>query len=77
MREEYSNFGTRGGRPYGVAIIDEADNILIDENSKIAMLSTVTPSMENINILFISIWNKLEELDSKIIQSGKELYFND
>jgi hypothetical protein len=40
--------------------------MLIDDSSKIAMLSASMPGMESIHLLLVSIWNKLLEMQSNM-----------
>ncbi len=63
LRHEYSQLGTRGKRPLETVIVDEVDNLLIDEGSKIAMLSTPVPSMDALTKLLSSLWSHLCKLD--------------
>jgi preprotein translocase subunit SecA len=65
LRHEYSALGTRGTRNFDttIAIIDEVDSMLIDDNSKIAMLADTMPGMSNLNIFFTTIWQELDRID--------------
>ncbi len=41
-------------------IIDEVDSMLIDENTKITMLSSTIPGMDLLNPILVYIWHQLE-----------------
>ena len=63
LRDEYSNLGTRGKRNFrdSFAIVDEVDNMLIDDSSKIAMLADTMPGMINLNIILVNNWQHVEK----------------
>lgn len=67
LREEYSLLGTRGNRPFGVAIIDEVDSPLVDGSSKVAMLSSSMPGIRQLQPMMIVIWQELQNLLGQII----------
>ena len=46
----------RGQREFKIVIADEVDSMLIDEGSKIVMLSERTPDMEHLEIILTSIF---------------------
>lgn len=60
LRHEYSNLKTRGQRNFGVVIVDEVDNLLIDESSTIAMLSNSMPGMDVLISILVSLWHELQ-----------------
>lgn len=53
------------------------DSLLIDDNTKIAMLSSPIPSMEYLNSIFLLIWKKIEEISEKISKKDDVSYFSD
>lgn len=67
LREEYSLLGTRGGRAFGVAIIDEVDSPLVDGSAKVAMLSSSMPGIRQLQPLMIVIWQGLQNLLEQMI----------
>ena len=58
LNHEFSGLGTRGNRGFKntVVIIDEVDSMLIDDRSKVAMLSDTMPGMNHLNLIYTSIW---------------------
>lgn len=76
LRDKYSGLGTRGKRPYQAVILDEVDNLLIEGNDKIAMLSNSNPGMNSLNPIFIFLWHQLQFLikreNEKRIREGKK-----
>ena len=72
LNHEFSGLGTRGNRNFEntVVIIDEADSMLIDESSKIAMLSSAMPGMNNLNPIYTCIWQELNLIPTRIEKEG-------
>ncbi len=62
LRHEYSSLGTRGKRDFNTIIVDEVDNLLIDENAKIAMLSSTIPGMDLLIPILTTLWHKLQTI---------------
>ena len=60
LRTEYQLAGTRGDRPYDVAIVDEVDSMLIEEGAKLALLGGCQPDMEQLQPLLIALWVRLQ-----------------
>ena len=60
LRTEYQFFGTRGERPYDIAIVDEVDSMLIEEGAKLALLGGCQPDMEQLQPLLVAIWARLK-----------------
>ena len=65
LRTEFMGLGTRSGRAYDDIIIDEVDSILLDEGSKLAMLSTVFTGMDKLQPIYHFIRCKLIQFDSE------------
>ena len=65
LRTEFMGLGTRSGRPYDDVIIDEVDSILLDEGSKLAMLSTAFTGMDKLEPIYHIIRSKLVQFDSE------------
>lgn len=53
----YHDLKTMGNRNFEYAIVDEVDNMLIDDNSKIARLSTSIAGIETLQYMYHLIWN--------------------
>ena len=43
--------------------------MLVDDSSKIAMLADAMPGMNNLYVLYTSIWNKLNEIDANFLKT--------
>ena len=65
LRTEFLGLETRDGRPYDEVIIDEVDSILLDEGSKLAMLSTGFTGMDKLEPIYHLIRSKLIHFDSQ------------
>lgn len=74
---DYYRRGTRGARPYNLAIIDEVDSMLIDDGTKLALLGESQPGMEYLGHLFIASWAKLhyENTADHFITEGSRLFW--
>ena len=62
LRDEFSLLGTRAGRQYNMAIVDEADSMMLDEGAKIAMLADEMPSLDHLLPYYLAIWNYVQQL---------------
>ena len=75
LRHEYELFGTRGDRKFGVIIADEVDSMLIDEGSKIAMISSGIPGSEYLELVMVALWNRLTLLNQHLrLVDGKVVF---
>ncbi|CAF1339755.1 unnamed protein product, partial [Didymodactylos carnosus] len=74
LRDEYSLLGTRCKREFDIAIVDEVDSMLIDENSKICRLSGKVPAIDELKILLTLIWQELNRLHEKFVRINDKLY---
>ena len=64
LRTEFMGLGTRGGRLCEEVVVDEVDSILLDEGSKLAMLSTTFTGMDKLEPIYHIIRSTLIRLDS-------------
>ncbi|MDR0329936.1 MAG: hypothetical protein LBH99_04700 [Rickettsia sp.] len=70
LRDEYSKEGTRSGRGFGIAIVDEVDSMLIDSRDQIVMLSSPIPAMDHLEPLLALIWIQIGFFADSIV--GKD-----
>ncbi len=77
LRDEYSKLGTRSGRSFGVAIVDEVDSMLIDGKNHIVMLSSSMPGMENLEALLAAIWIQVGGIAGSIEEKDGIAYIKD
>jgi hypothetical protein len=74
LRDEYSLLGTRCDRKYEMAIVDEVDSMLIDDNSKICRLSSKMPAMEELELVLAMIWQELDRIMKRIVRIENKIY---
>ncbi|CAF3715511.1 unnamed protein product [Rotaria sp. Silwood1] len=74
LRDEYSLLGTRCGRPFDIAIVDEVDSMLIDDNSKICRLSGKIPAIEELKVLLTLIGQELNRVYERFVRINGTLY---
>jgi hypothetical protein len=67
LRDDYKALRTRADRPFGTAIVDEVDSMLVDDGAKIAKLSGSIPSMEYLQPLLTAIWYQCNQIDLSIL----------
>lgn len=74
LKDSFLGLGTRGNRGFGMVILDEVDNMIIDNAGHIAKLSGPFPGMESFRYIYIKIWQELTkaEDDEEILQLYKE-----
>jgi hypothetical protein len=79
LKTEYKKYGTRGDRPFGIAIVDEVDSMLVDEGGKIAKLSSPIFGMEYLEPLLVAAWQQLGLIQSKYtyLSSANQLLWID
>jgi preprotein translocase subunit SecA len=81
LRDQYMLKGTRQNREFGIVIADEVDSMLIDEGSKIAMLSENIAGMEYLesflSAIFITINNFLQGFTGETDEETGNLIFRD
>lgn len=65
LRHEYNLLNTRGKRGFGFVIVDEVDNLLIDEGSRVAMLASAMPGLDSLKPIFILVWLELQQIVSR------------
>ncbi|KAL4473568.1 hypothetical protein ABPG74_022432 [Tetrahymena malaccensis] len=77
LRDQYSLLGTLANRKNEVAIVDEVDSMLIDDNSKIARLSSTIPGIDQLQPIYCFLWQRLIFLQERILEiNGKICFFN-
>ncbi|CAF4625097.1 unnamed protein product [Rotaria sp. Silwood2] len=74
LRTEYSQLNTLGNRKFEVAIVDEVDSMLIDDSSKIARLATIIPGIDQLQIIYHTIWYRLIYLQDRILEINNKIY---
>ncbi|CAF1353542.1 unnamed protein product [Adineta steineri] len=74
LKDEYSLLGTRCQRKFDIAIVDEVDSMLIDDNSKICRLSNKIPAMDELKVLLTVIWQELNRTYDKIVRINDKIY---
>jgi len=74
LKDEYSLLGTRCGRKFDVAIVDEVDSMFIDENSKVCRLSNKIPAIDELKIILTLIWQELNRTYERIVRIENKLY---
>ncbi len=62
LMHEFMQQNTRGKRGFGFVIVDEVDNMLIDDGSKIAKLASPIPGMHWLHPILVAIWSLLDGL---------------
>ncbi|RMZ99516.1 DEAD DEAH box helicase family [Brachionus plicatilis] len=76
LRQEYSFKNVRGKRPFEIVIVDEVDSMMIDENSKIARLSSHMPLIDQLQVFYFIIWRNLDLIDKQFVVIDDQLYFS-
>lgn len=71
LRDTFEGLETRGGRPFGAAILDEVDSIVIDNGGHIAKLSGALPGMEYFRYIYVNIWEALSKLEGSNTEAIK------
>ena len=74
LKDQYSLLGTRCGRQFDLAIVDEVDSMLIDENSKICRLSSRIPAIDELKVILTLIWQELNRTYQRIVRIENKLY---
>jgi preprotein translocase subunit SecA len=74
LKDEYSLLGTRCQRKFDIAIVDEVDSMLIDDNSKICRLSNKTPVIGELKILLTVLWQELNRTYDKLVRINDKIY---
>lgn len=75
LRHDYSGLGTRGGRKYGFAIVDEVDSMFVDDSSKLARLSCTLPGMDLLQIVYHLMWHRLHDVQKRLFSVGTGIYY--
>jgi hypothetical protein len=58
---------TLAGRKWDVVIVDEVDNMLIDDSSKISRLSSHIAGMDQLQPIYHYVWQRLLFIQERII----------
>ncbi|CAF1442881.1 unnamed protein product [Adineta steineri] len=74
LRTEYAQLNTLGTRKFEVAIVDEVDSMLIDDSSKTARLSTTMSGIDQLQIIYHLLWDRLCTLLGKVIEIDNKCY---
>ncbi|CAF4874808.1 unnamed protein product, partial [Rotaria sp. Silwood1] len=74
LRTEYSQLNTLGNRKFEVAIVDEVDSMLIDDSSKIARLATIIPGIDQLQLIYHTIWYRLIYLQDRMLEINNKIY---
>jgi preprotein translocase subunit SecA len=74
LRDEYSSLGTLAGRKCEIAIVDEVDSMLIDDSSKIARLSSSIAGMDQLQIIYHFLWQRLNHMQERVLYIDGQLY---
>lgn len=69
MREDFFFENIRSRRKYDVAIVDEADSLLVDGVNNVVRLSSFTPGMSNLLPILSLIWFELEVIEGNFYGS--------
>lgn len=77
LRDEYSFLNTLDGRKCEIALVDEVDSMLIDDGSKIARLATTSAGMDQVQLIYYCLWQRVLFIQDKVVNiSGKTYLFN-
>lgn len=68
---QFSN--TKGNRAFGLLIIDEADNVVLDNATHVAKTSRLIPGMEALKYVYITIWQELIKSEQNLGLRDEEL----
>ena len=72
LRDEFLNSGVRCGRQCEFALVDEADNMMIDGRHDILRLSTHVPSVFHLLPIKAIIWNNILDAAEMVMNEGDE-----
>lgn len=75
LRDEFRKSDTRRGRRCDIAIVDEVDNMLVDGNNYIVMLSCEMPAMDHLAGLLATIFIQVNRAAQSIQYQGGQPYF--
>ncbi|CAM4975944.1 unnamed protein product [Rotaria socialis] len=74
LKDEYSLLGTRCQRKFDIAIVDEVDSMLIDDNSKICRLSSKIPAIDELKVILAVVWQELNRTHDRLARIDGKLY---
>ncbi|KAK0174293.1 hypothetical protein PV327_011004, partial [Microctonus hyperodae] len=75
LRDEFRKQQIRNKRKFDIAIVDEVDNMLIDENNHILMLSCTMPGMDYLGAILASIFIQIKYIASCLKEQDGRVYF--
>ncbi|XP_076279535.1 uncharacterized protein LOC143208734 [Lasioglossum baleicum] len=75
LRDEFRKSGRRHGRKCDVAIVDEVDNMLIDGNRHIVLLSSDMPAMDHLETILATIYAQVKAAAGSIVVKNGQSYF--
>ncbi|KAF0553046.1 DEAD/DEAH box helicase family protein [Gigaspora margarita] len=77
LSHEHKKMGTKGSRGFGVVIVDEVDNMMIDDSSRTARLTGGLAGFEHLNPVFCGIANELNRIRKRIRKiKNKTIYID-
>ncbi|CAF0891538.1 unnamed protein product [Adineta ricciae] len=74
LRDEYSLLETRFQRQFDIAIVDEVDSMFIDGNSSFCYLASKTLVIDELQIIFVLIWQELNRTCERLVRIDDKLY---
>ncbi|CAG8750532.1 4687_t:CDS:2 [Gigaspora margarita] len=77
LSHEHKKMGTKGSRGFGVVIVDEVDNMMIDDSSRTARLTGELAGFEHLNPVFCRVANELNGIRKRIRKiENKTIYID-
>ncbi|KAF0512881.1 secA DEAD-like domain protein [Gigaspora margarita] len=77
LSHEHKKMGTKGSRGFGVVIVDEVDNMMIDYSSRTARLTGGLAGFEHLNPVFCRVANELNGIRKRIRKiENKTIYID-
>ncbi|RIB07716.1 SecA DEAD-like domain-containing protein [Gigaspora rosea] len=78
LSHEHKKMGTKGSRGFGVVIVDEVDNMMIDDSSRTARLTGGLAGFEHLNPVFCRVANELNGIRKRIRKiENKTIYIDE
>uniref|UniRef100_A0A6V7JEB5 Uncharacterized protein n=1 Tax=Bracon brevicornis TaxID=1563983 RepID=A0A6V7JEB5_9HYME len=77
LRSEFKREEGRGNRPFDIVIVDEVDNMFIDENKNVVLLSAPMPGMDQLEPLLALVSLNVDLVANTLIEKNDELYVRD
>ncbi|CAG8762971.1 17860_t:CDS:2, partial [Dentiscutata erythropus] len=77
LEHEHKKNSTRWNRGFGVVIVDEVDNMMIDDSNRTARLTGSLAGFEYLNPVFCGVANELNRISKQITEiKGKTVYLD-